>query len=156
MSPCLYQIDSISAKFCAALPVAQTQFGDSHINTPATGGERMGSGRCSQVSWWQSLQDVGGSHKWGWLLFLDVCPSRNRRNGRICRESAGSWLQPPGAWQEMREASSSQILQPSDGESDLSHLCSTKVTGAAGGEGLRGSRAWLPWSPRDRVAGKHE
>lgn len=52
---------------------------------------------------------------------------------------AGSWVWPAGAWQETKEAGSGQILQTSDPVSDGSHLCSTKVMLAAGGEGLRGS-----------------
>lgn len=76
-----------------------------------------------------------------WLLFPDFCPCRNRM---ACVEIYRVEHQLLGLVnrEEMREAGGSdQILQTADGESNMSHLCSTKVTQAIGGEGLRGSRA---------------
>lgn len=76
-----------------------------------------------------------------WLLFPDLCPSRNRM---ACVKIYRGEHQLLGLVnrEEMREAGGSdQILQIADGESNMSHLCSTKVTQATRGEGLRGSRA---------------
>lgn len=74
----------------------------------------------------------------------------------ICRGE--HWLLGLVKREDTKEADSSQILQISDGESDMSHLCSTKVPWAAGGEGLRGSKArWkVALVTRDMVVGMQE
>lgn len=78
-----------------------------------------------------------------WLLFPDMCPSRTEGKAwaKIYRGERRLLGPARRTWQEMEGAGSSQIPQTSDPVSDMSHLYSTKVTPAAGVEGLRGSTA---------------
>ena len=88
----------------------------------------------------------------GWLQSMGLQRAGHDRAHTEAEEMAWAkirrgecWLSAPANWGVAGdEAGHSQIPQPQAGESGLSPLCSTKVTWAAGGEGLRGSRTWLP------------
>lgn len=117
---------SVSAQSCAALPMVQVQLlSPSAHSLVERGGDlgeedRFPGGR--PLAWEPS--PTNGS----WLLFPDLCPSRNRM---ACVKIYRGEHQLLGLVnrEEMREAGGSdQILQIAGGESNKSHLCSTKVT----------------------------
>lgn len=132
--PSLSNQGSISAQFCAAC-LGGGLACLAHFSPPAGhlgDGVRFPGG--SPQAWEPSPTNES------WLLFPDLCPSRNRvARAEICRGE--HWLLGLVNREDTRETNSSQILQISDGESDMSRLCSTKVPRAVGGEGLRGSKA---------------